>query len=1097
MENVTKTTLLDKPYYFGIYLNMVRLNFFQISNHLANKPEKYGLKKATQLSNEDKWQSSFIFHNGENYSLVNHLKRYLPILKVLDYKIEDGILIESQNTTDTLKEGISNLKEIVKILSDARNYNSHAIKIIEKENHLVVNENVKKFILEAFEICKLLTKKKLTETETSNYAQEAFDIFETKNEFYQLINNDNKLTNTGLIFLICCFLDKENGFYFLSQLYGFKGTHDPKFRAVREVFMNFSCKLPHDKFISDDPIQSMILDMQNELCKCPKELYNVITPEAKQKFLPTLGEHEKLNVNENSIPDEELNYEEYLESIIKRTRNQNRFYGFALRYFDHYSVIGKYKFHIHLGKIPLKEYDKTIAKETIYRTIEKPLKGFGKLEDFKQSESDDQLKYRSEYNVKYNIKYNIVNNKIGIKLITDKNTKSRIKDLDNNSKIVENVSIERNKSNVPDAFLSIYELEKIILLDFLGGNPEHIIKSFIGNSNNSLMSLLSDEDKKELAFKPLVRLSNKQSQKTKDKKQEDFYKKYVAEVQSRKNKLQAILTKYGKRIQEFKDSEIDEAIHLITNSKNQFSLKEKIKKEIRDCKKRRNDIELKKQPKIGTIASFITQDLVNMVKGKEVKKKITTSYVNQIQQCIALYADTEKKKHVIAIFKELNLYSSIDGHPFLQQVSIENMSNTNDLYIEYLIQKEKWLESFKKVVNKKTVFHFQNEHLPYKWKFEKGVEENTHKPKIPVNIPTSIFDAELVRLLKAKLDENSISHNANKTNYSQLLRTWWNSNDGVQDFYTSEREYNSFDETICFRPNTESSFKKYLSTESINNIMNRESEKRITNSKYKIKSEKEIRKIIYSKIAEREKEIRKVQEQDMMMTMMLQKLMSQINLKLQNIGEILDENIKDPETISVKKHFDEHGNYDANGIEIERKIVEVRKRKNMSVLKRFSHDRKLGGLFTFFNDNDFIDSGVITRELQEYRKLRIEIAGTIFDLEDLLFLKFKDEVAYKYDALKKTHSEIEFDVYENVLNEKYPNDTDLVAFIKKIRNIVFHNQYPEKVLVDEYGIVNPYSNDEFSAEKLYEVTSITTQIQEIWNKKLNEFKEKIGSKLDL
>jgi len=83
-----------------------------------------------------------------------------------------------------------------------------------------------------------------------------------------------------------------------------------------------------------------------------------------------------------------------------------------------------------------------------------------------------------------------------------------------------------------------------------------------------------------------------------------------------------------------------------------------------------------KIPKIGEMATFLARDIVDMIISKEKKKKITSFYYDKMQECLALYADPEKKEMFIQIItNELGLFEN-NGHPFLNEINFKQLRYT-------------------------------------------------------------------------------------------------------------------------------------------------------------------------------------------------------------------------------------------------------------------------------------------------------------------------------------------------------------------------------------------------------------------------------------
>lgn len=134
----------------------------------------------------------------------------------------------------------------------------------------------------------------------------------------KLVEADNTITTEGLVFLVSMFLEKEHANLFMSKIKGLRGTQIPSFIATREVLSAFCIKLPHDRFVSEDRKQAFSLDLINTLNRCPKELYDVISEEEKQKFQPQLDEIKEKHLIENSLNDnlQIEDWESYLGCVM-------------------------------------------------------------------------------------------------------------------------------------------------------------------------------------------------------------------------------------------------------------------------------------------------------------------------------------------------------------------------------------------------------------------------------------------------------------------------------------------------------------------------------------------------------------------------------------------------------------------------------------------------------------------------------------------------------------------------------------------------------------------------------------------------------------
>ena len=118
---------------------------------------------------------------------------------------------------------------------------------------------------------------------------------------------------------------------------------------------------------SDVDKDGLALDMLNDLKKCPKELFELLSKEKQQKF------------REKDAPDDT---EDGQETLMRRY--SDRFPYFAIRYCDENEVFENLRFHIDLGKYYFKFYEKqTIDGGTYQRALDKRLKTFGRIKEVK------------------------------------------------------------------------------------------------------------------------------------------------------------------------------------------------------------------------------------------------------------------------------------------------------------------------------------------------------------------------------------------------------------------------------------------------------------------------------------------------------------------------------------------------------------------------------------------------------------------------------------------------------------------------------------------------------------------------------------------
>jgi 5'-deoxynucleotidase YfbR-like HD superfamily hydrolase len=862
--------------------------------------------------------------------------------------------------------------------------------------------------------------------------------------------------------------------------------------------MTFCVKLPHDRFVSDDRQQALSLNIINELNKCPKVLYDVITEDARKQFKPKLDEISKLNLLTNSSPDSDEfidNYEDYIEALTKRVRHNDRFADFALKYIDEMNILSTWMFQINLGKLVLDKYPKRLNGEEIERTVFVEPNAFGKLSSF--DNQDDLLEKirRGDDSVlfeQFSPYYNINNNKIG--LATKQSFALVIQQPDSEKQVK-----KRLKQPQPEAFLSLHELPKIILLEYLKkGEAERLINEFIKTNNDKLINKdFIDEIKSKMPD------DWNEFQRRQDSKKSSAYPLSTLEyLHYRKEELNKVLADYGLNDKQIPSRILDFWLE-IKDVDTKRSVSEQIKQMKRDCIERLKAIQKYRKkgegriPKIGEIATFLAKDIVDMVIGEDKKKKITSFYYDKIQECLALFAVPEKKQLFIDIItNDLKLNES-DGHPFLKNINISELKYTTDLYEKYLIEKgyklvkernqryvekdQSWLakQFYSLQLDEKkgkymTVVKLPNNLSLIPLSIRKLIDEKstidewlnnvtkgktTSDKKKPIDLPTNLFDKTLCSLLESEIKTLQPDF-CEASNYNKLFKIWWDfKGDSTQPFYNAEREYTIYNERINFTINSKNKFADYYQDALYRAFRNKQKERieeKKINSKLPNIDKAQIEQTFKHVLGQTEKEIRIVQEQDRLLLLMLEQLMengSTTELKLSEAETLLNKTVPIKQTVSGKLSFNEQGDIIKEKEQkdtIGKIIVVDRKRKDYGALHRFVFDKRLPELFQYFTYNE-IQMDILNSELEAYNRAKQIVFDKAFELEKKLILKDTDGIQQLLvnDEGQQVEGSIQHKPYLNWLKQHELIDEDEFAFLKMVRNTFSHNQFPQKKTMDK------------------------------------------------
>ncbi len=486
------------------------------------------------------------------------------------------------------------------------------------------------------------------------------------------------------------------------------------------------------------------------------------------------------------------------------------------------------------------------------------------------------------------------------------------------------------------------------------------------------------------------------------------------------------------------------------------------------------------------MATYLARDIVDMVIDNDVKKKITSFYYDKMQESLALYADTDKQKAFNIICSELELFNKEKGHPFLNDLSISKLNNTSQFYEKYLTEK-----GTKKIYNNETSWINKNFYkLEWNEKARKKItdvvlpndlskipfsirnlekeksnfeEWLVNKKELAIDLPTNIFDKALIDVLQNILDNKNISYKPTDK-YHYLLKLWLGENN-LQPFYNYEREYIVYDEKVNFnlgeKPNIKDYFKTTLNL-TLRKLRRERKEERRTNRRLPDIQKSQVLAVFNNAITKTEKAIRFTHETDRILLLMLKNTIESeedLNIDLANIKTSLNKRIKISQKISAKLSF----NPNKGGL-IEKTITDKRKRKDFSMLKKYIHDRRLPELFEYFED-DKIEHSILKKELESYNRTKELIFDSIFEIEETLLNKAKDEIIKIHTNITNKPN-IQHEPYLIYLKKKEIIAEDELTFLKVVRNTFSHNQFPPKETVEKFVTI---IKDKPIAEQIYEI----------------------------
>lgn len=802
----------------------------------------------------------------EPYNSIDDLaKQYLVQENIVRYLIKALVasrrLDKKRNSIETEKmefltgyakaEKEDNGKNLEKYLRDHKFYPKYEQEIVRDENGNIV------YVVETDKDGNPLKDKdgnpkyKMKKDWNGNYVREEKTRMVERSDFFYKIGGEttiekggkvySTLTGFGLAYFCTIFLTKPQAKQMLSDVALFEKSPYPKELndIIRDMLSIYRIRSPRGKKLegSDTKI-TQALDMLNELRKCPKELYDVLSPEGQKYF------EDKVKRPNERTPE-----------VVKRFRSTDRFPYFAMRYIDETKLFENIRFQVQLGKLRFKFYPKTcINGEEEIRSLQKEINGFGRIQEIeqkRQTEYKDFLQAGEEKSVKiegedFNLDllqfekdsadskpyitdsrayYNIHNNRIGL-LWNELTTHDKTND---NKEMIVNkpgdylpklIVSEDEKAPVtmpaPMAMLSIHELPSLIFYDYLlrvtgnddkKKNPENIIigkchglRKFFTDVNSGTMTPMSN--KEELS----KRLLSEYDLAVNDIP--DKLKKYLSgesvDMNRRKQELtRDRLVKMLKRAIRRRDGFKDDR-KMIGNKDNKYGKDSYV--DVRH----------------GSLARYLSESFLDWQPSNKIgNNKLTGMNFSKLQSELAVFDDTGKYGIVKEILEKSGLLSGNFAHPFLSKLTEKNIRNIEELYLLYLNEEVNHIKKLLGITDKKDKDINDNkidfkkilltpdvyDHLPFvkgdaRWK--EPTHENIKQlagrylelegKRASIWLPDGLFGKHILEILKTHFTSNKhlqedLSDETLTESVSYLIRVFFEDqlSDNCQPFYVTTK----------------------------------------------------------------------------------------------------------------------------------------------------------------------------------------------------------------------------------------------------------------------------------------------------------------------
>lgn len=1078
---VVSTYNKDNKHFWAAFLNLARHNVYITINHI-NK-----LLEIREIDNDEKildikalWQKVNKDLN-QKARLRELMTKHFPFLETAIYTKNKEDKKEVKEEKQAKAQSFDSLNHCLFLflekLQEARNYYSH-YKYSESTKEPVLEKELLKKMYNIFDNNIQLVIKDYQHNKDINPDEDFKHLDRTEKEFNYYFTQDKKgkITESGLLFFVSLFLEKKDAIWMQQKFTGFKDNRENNKQMTHEVFCRSRMLLPKLRLESTQTQDWILLDMLNELIRCPKSLYERLKGEDRKKFEVPF---------DSTDEDYDAEQDPFKNTLI---RHQDRFPYFVLRYFDYNEIFKNLRFQIDLGTYHFSIYKKLIGGQKEDRHLTHKLYGFERIQEFtKQHRPDDWKAIVKDFDTYETSEepyisettphYHLENQKIGIRF---KNDNDKIwPSLETNGENNEKSKYKLDKQYQAEAFLSVHELLPMMFYYLL-------LKKEEPNNDKKNASRVEGFIKREIRdiFKLYDAFANDEINNIDDLKK--YYKDKNIEIRHLPKQMIAILESKPKDMAKEAKRKQKE---MVKDTKKLLATLEK-----QTQKEKEDDGRNVKLLKSGEIAKWLVNDMMRFQpvqkdnEGKPLNNsKANSTEYQMLQRSLALYNKEEKPTRY---FRQVKLIESSNPHPFLKWTKWEECNNILTFYYSYLTKKIEFLNKLK----------------PEDWKknqyFLKLKEPKTNREtlvqgwKNGFNLPRGIFTEPIREWFKRHQNDSEEYEKVEKLNKAGLVTkviplffkeepfkdkeehskegTQKEINDCVQPFYNFPYNVGNI-----YRPKDED----FLHREERIKLWNNKKDKfkgykeKIKSKKLTDKEKEEYRSYLeFQSWNKFERELRLARNQDIVTWLLCKELIDKLKIDELNIDELKKLRLNNIDTDTAKKEKnnilnrvmpmqlpvtvyeidDSHNivkNKPLHTVYIEETKTKLLKQGNFKALVK---DRRLNGLFSFVKTNSEAESKrnpisklLVEYELGEYQEARIEIIKDMLALEETLINKYKDLPTNKFSDMLNSWLEGK----DEADKARFQNDVD---FLIAVRNAFSHNQYPMHNKI-EFANIKPFS----------------------------------------
>lgn len=653
----------NSKYVYAPYLTMAACNIDAVFYHLEdifNHKQNNAIEiddGITQLYKLKIFQDLGISNGSNDENTPVDFLRKDAIIKQICRNIPFfNILFDSKIFSNkSLDERCRCVDRYIRALFDMRNYYSHVLHEEIDITHQIPNiENDLNYIFE--ENRNTVKKRFVLNDDDIKHLKVFHKDKKGSNSYYKFLESGDhcdKLTVNGLLFFTCMFLEKRYAYELLKKHYGFKNSSSKMHKATLETFTVTCIRLPHNKLEVSDSKVTLGLDIANEICKCPDEIFSLLSIKDRNKFrIPIDKTDPEQNINEDCEDND-------TQTILQK-RYSNRFPYFALRYLEFMNHLPDIYFHIDMGTYFYDCYKKQLIdnSEIKDRRLSKNILCFDKMDNAVKTFNDSKNSglYAARYDEKNEYRnntfphYHINNNQIGISL----------------EKYIPELRGKDTRLRKPDALLSVYELPLIVYLclNNKGEDVTELIKNHINTSKLFFEYVASGgrysiDNENMIIFNAGNKINSHHLPELFRKDKLNYKDLASKALKNQREKAQNIIDRY-------------------------YTTKDRKGKILKN----------KRSLKTGHIADILMEDLMRFQPSIEYtagKDKVSSPNYQALQKAFAYMGS--RYMEIPNLLRKARLTHSENSHPFIDKCISPMPKNINGFFKRYLEEKIKYIDT--------------------------------------------------------------------------------------------------------------------------------------------------------------------------------------------------------------------------------------------------------------------------------------------------------------------------------------------------------------------------------------------------------------------